>query len=179
MQENNRGVWIGVIIAILIIAGVGWYYLIYTAPEAAETVIPADEAQVRGIVTEFGTKFQNVSLEGPDEQVRAEIRTNYAPYVSDDLLQRWLDDPSIAPGRLTSSPWPDHIEITDVEKGVDGSYVVEGSVIEKSNGTDGTTSYSITLTLRLLGGAWKVTDVRTGLIQVDENGDPIIEIYKG
>ncbi len=180
MHENNtRGVWIGITAAILIIAGVGWYYLVYTAPDVEETAIPADEVLVRGIVTDFGTKLQNVSLEGPDAQVRAEIQANYSPYVSADLLQQWLDDPSIAPGRLTSSPWPDHIEIENVAKNYDGSYTVDGSVIERSNGTDGTTSYAVTLTLRLLNGAWKITEIRTGLIQVDEEGNPIIEVYKG
>ncbi len=181
MNTHARYVWIGSTIVILIIAGAAWYFLVQTAPVISDqrTETPSDEVAVRSVVTAFGGQLQKVSLEGPDDQVRAEIQTNFSPYVSSELLQKWLNDMNSAPGRLTSSPYPVRIEIESVMRNFDGSYTVQGEVIEKSNDTPATSTYPTTLTLRLLNGSWKITAAEISRIYLDENGQEIIEVYKG
>lgn len=91
---------------------------------------PKAVAEVERVVEGFGSVLQKVSLQGPTEEVKKSIQENYSPYVTSDLLERWLENPSKALGRLTSSPWPDRIEIKNVERLADEAYKVEGEIIE-------------------------------------------------
>ena len=65
----------------------------------------AEEGEVRDLVESFGKTLQTVSLLAPD--AAKEINKRYAEYVSCPLLEKWTSDPSQAPGRTVSSPWPD------------------------------------------------------------------------
>ena len=68
------------------------------------------------LVERFGERLANVSLTAPPAVVRAAIREQYGPLATPSRLRRWLDDPSRAPGRSVSSPWPHRIEIEDAER---------------------------------------------------------------
>jgi len=87
-----------------------------------------EETEIRELVTNFGTKLQGVSLLAPD--AAQEIQHQYAEFVSPALLEMWMSEVSKAPGRVVSSPWPDHIEITNLSKLDLDSYEVTGYVIE-------------------------------------------------
>lgn len=63
-----------------------------------------DEAAVRRVVTEFGRQLQQVSLTADPEIARQAIREHYGAFVSPRLLQKWTQNPALAPGRVTSSP---------------------------------------------------------------------------
>src|SRR3989338_9866599 len=76
----------------------------------------ADKAAVRSAVEEFGLKLKSVSLLAPPETLRSEIRANYADLVAPELLENWLREPSRAPGRETSSPWPERLEMKRSEE---------------------------------------------------------------
>ena len=102
-------------------------------PDASEA---AAEEAVKGLVEEFGKKLRMVSLLAPEDMLRKSMREHYAAYVSPALLEAWGNDPASAPGRLTSSPWPDRIEVRSVEKLADDAYRVEGDIIETA-GADG------------------------------------------
>jgi hypothetical protein len=116
-----------------------------------------DEAVVENTVTNFGTRLKNVSLLAPSAELAQELQENYAPYVTPELITSWEASPMQAPGRLTSSPWPDSITIGSVEKQSDGSYGVTGSVIEiTSTGPAG--SYPVALRLEKINGTWLITD---------------------
>ncbi|MDP2734955.1 MAG: hypothetical protein Q8P12_01980, partial [bacterium] len=65
---------------------------------------PSDFEAVNAAVRTFGERLQSVSLQAPADQLRADIIEQYAEYVSPKLLSEWVLDPSLAPGRLTSSP---------------------------------------------------------------------------
>jgi hypothetical protein len=124
-----------------------------TAPAGA-----AAEAQARAVVEGFGASLQQVSLLAPD--AADQIRTQYAPYVAPDLLERWAADPQAAPGRLTSSPWPDHIEIAALIPQGDG-YLVDAVVVEiTSAGESG--RYAVILTVEQVDGAWLITAYTQG-----------------
>lgn len=83
-----------------------------------------------GLVQEFGSRLQKVSLQAPADVLAKSMKEAYGDLVAPELLTKWAADPAHAPGRLTSSPWPDRIEIRSLEKAADGSYVAQGEVIE-------------------------------------------------
>lgn len=92
------------------------------------------EGDVRTTVAGFGNQLNSVSLLSPN--VTDEIQHAYRPYVTPQLLAEWMRDPSMAPGRATSSPWPDHIEVDRVTRTEDGSYEVTGRVMLKTSSGD-------------------------------------------
>jgi hypothetical protein len=91
---------------------------------------PSGQAQARETVEGFGKALQSVSLLAPD--AAAQLEQQYAPYVDASLLAAWKADPARAPGRRTSSPYPDRIEIQSVAPQGAG-YVVSGSVVEATS----------------------------------------------
>lgn len=107
-----------------------------TSPAAPTANTPArtstsdvnEEAQIRDLVINFGKRLQNVSLLAPD--AAQEIKDQYSEFVSPVLLEMWMNDVSTAPGRMVSSPWPDHIEITNLSKESSDRYGISGNVIE-------------------------------------------------
>ena len=69
----------------------------------------SSEAAVRHLVTEFGSRLKNVSLLATEDTVKNSIRENYGDLVSPALLGKWHNDVNQAPGRVTSSPWPERM----------------------------------------------------------------------
>jgi len=181
---NTRDIWIFIAIVIVLLLG-AWYFLANRqgSPAAVPVQPMSEQDQVRNVVLDFGTRLQTVSLTASKENAAAAIAANYAADVSPALLASWEADPSTAPGRLTSSPWPDHINIQSVTKNQDGTYTVTGEVAEKTSVEEAnggvSDTYPITLMVRNVNGAWLITDVKTGLIQTDGNGNPTTELDKG
>lgn len=102
------------------------------------------EGDVRTTVAQFGNQLNTVSLLSPT--AGEDIRKAYASYVTPALLETWINDPSIAPGRETSSPWPDHIEADTVTMSEDGSYEVLGRImLMTSTGDAGIIPVSLTV----------------------------------
>jgi len=97
-------------------------------PEQTTTDNIAEVVEVRDLVEDFGKRLQDVALLSPD--VSQEIQAQYSDLVSPDLLKTWMSDVSNAPGRMVSSPWPDRIDISNVEKESSDTYVITGNVIE-------------------------------------------------
>jgi hypothetical protein len=127
-----------------------------TAPAAFPT---DEEIEVRAVVEDFGRSLQNVSLLSPT--AAEDIEQQYAQFVSPHLLQAWIADPSSAPGRLTSSPWPDHIEITKFELQSDGSYIVIGRIVEMtSSGEAG--RQTVELNVDSIDAQWLITGYVAG-----------------
>lgn len=88
-----------------------------------------DESAARTAVTDFGEALSRVSLLVPDSMIAQQVRQEYAPFVTRELLERWTMDPASAPGRNVSSPWPHRIEITSVSPGAEGGCRVQGEVV--------------------------------------------------
>ncbi|HQH66352.1 MAG TPA: BsuPI-related putative proteinase inhibitor [Clostridia bacterium] len=89
-----------------------------------------DQQDVRALVEAFGKTLQKVSLSAPKDVLAINIEENYSDYVASELLQKWQSDPQSAPGRMVSSPWPDHIDILRMEMSDKNQYTVYGEVIE-------------------------------------------------
>jgi hypothetical protein len=86
----------------------------------------SQENAASSTVAAFGKTLQQVSLLAPDAS--STIASTYAPYVDPALLTQWEANPQSAPGRVTSSPWPDHIAITSITPQGQG-YVVNGQLV--------------------------------------------------
>lgn len=118
---NTKNAAIGILVIILV-AAIGVYFW------QADSFDKPTEADVRTLVEEFGGKLKNVPLTGEEDTVREAIRKEYAGYLTPELLAEFEKEPHEAPGRLTSSPWPEKIEITKVWP-VGHASVVDGEVV--------------------------------------------------
>jgi hypothetical protein len=98
----------------------------------APTAIPrtSDQATaVRTVVTEFGKRLRMVAVLAPKEMVAKAMDEEYPALVSTDLLAIWKNNPEKAPGKRTSSPSPERIDISSIEAKGHDTYVVKGRVI--------------------------------------------------
>ncbi|MFA7310185.1 MAG: hypothetical protein WC050_04765 [Candidatus Paceibacterota bacterium] len=124
------------------------------------------DPQVALTVAQFGKQLQKVPLLGSPETTRVTMESSYGPYVTTELLSVWEANPQNAPGRLTSSPWPDRIEILSVDPQADDSYVVHGMVIEvTSNEIEHggiAAMYPITLRLARHDAKWLIMQFERG-----------------
>jgi len=91
---------------------------------------PNEEPAIRQVVTEFGHELQQVNLTGDRETVARALEQHYGTFVDSTLLRAWIHDPSTAPGRAVSSPWPDRIEIDSLVPVSKTEYQVKGRVME-------------------------------------------------
>ncbi|MFC4410103.1 hypothetical protein ACFOZY_06580 [Chungangia koreensis] len=125
---------------------------------------------ILSIVENFGYQLQNVSLLGPKEELEKSMRKHYSGLVSSELIGQWLNDPVNAPGRLTSSPWPDRIDVTDIQKVSESKYSINGEIVEITSVPEIAAKIPIHLLVEKVGERWMITDVR---IDKDENYDQI------
>ncbi|HWQ29573.1 MAG TPA: hypothetical protein VN549_01180 [Negativicutes bacterium] len=125
-----------------------------------------DEAAVRNIVEDFGKKLQSVSLLAPQDVLEKSMKENYGEFVTQELIEKWISDPEKAPGRLTSSPWPDSIEMLAVERISDNECQVRGKIVEVANaegsGTKTVAKRPITLDLKKTDGKWLISGAELG-----------------
>lgn len=105
-----------------------------TTPAAQETAAPTsapspvgDTTAVTTLVQGFSKALKDVSLLDT-AGVSSAMEKAYAVYVTPELLKAWQGNPSQAPGRTVSSPWPDRIDIYDVRKESDTAYTVTGQI---------------------------------------------------
>lgn len=159
MQHPRRfQVWQKILLpaALLALAAAG-VFLLYRAE--VEHKAAAEAEDVRGVVVQFGKNLQNVSTLAPKEVFGASLDEYYGQYVSNGLLNEWEADPVHAPGRQTSSPWPDRIEIGWTDK-VGSVYRVHGNVIEIARSETGSTSiaamYPVNFELEKRADRWVI-----------------------
>jgi len=115
------GIIIGIIIIVLI-------FLFINHNKTNKNVNVLSQAEAENAVLEFGKVLQRVPLTADKDIIVDTIQKEYSPYITKDLLNTWTNDTSLAPGREVSSPWPDHIEITETRK-VGDEYQINGHLI--------------------------------------------------
>jgi hypothetical protein len=112
------------------------------------------------LVEAFGKRLQNVALLAPD--AAQELQAQYANYVSPALLTAWMADLPKAPGRVTSSPWPDRIEIATLIKDSADKYEVNGFVIEITSVEVTSGGAAARIPVRIVAeriqGSWLITE---------------------
>jgi len=115
-----------IIFIILTWFGVRFWRQLQTAKMEREK--QAEEADVKFLVESFGRALKKVSLLSPT--AAQDIEENYKDFLDPILLNQWKADPTKAIGRLTSSPWPERIEILSIKQFGAGAYDVSGNIIE-------------------------------------------------
>lgn len=140
--------------------------IIVVVLNVASRSVTDESIAVRAVVLEFGEQLQRVSLSAPISVTQEAIRDNYGEYVSPELLEKWVQNPVQAPGRLTSSPWPARIAIGSVVKRSDGVYLVEGNVIEVTSQelAEGgiAAQYPVTIETQRRDGDWVIVNYERG-----------------
>jgi hypothetical protein len=129
----------------------------------------SDKAAIVSLVEEFGKKLQTVSLQGPKDIVKESIKENYSDFVFSALLSEWINSPEKAPGRLTSSPWPDRIEMISIEKLSENVYEVTGEIIEVTSTNEIAASRPITLKVEKLENRWLINAVTLGSYEISDS----------
>jgi len=153
---------LGIIGLLLLVGGIAYV----NSNPAPGPVSNAEEAEVRALVSEFGTKLQFVPLLAPTAERKAAMESHYAPYVAPELIAAWAPEGAEALGRYASSPWPERIEIVEVRQ--EGrNFVVEGNVIEITSVEAGTgraaaAVYPVTLALEKRGEGWRIVKAEKG-----------------
>lgn len=134
--------------------------------EVLQQTAASDKVTVESVVESFGKKLQMVSLQAPKDILEKSMKENYGGLVSEALLEKWMGNPLEAPGRLTSSPWPDRIEIQSTQKLSESEYEVKGKIIEITSAEQisggAAAKRPITLIVRKPGKSWLIDDVTLG-----------------
>ena len=119
-----------------------------------------EETEISNVVENFGKRLGAVSLLSPD--AAQEIQTQYAEFVSPALLEIWVNDVLEAPGRMVSSPWPDHIEITGMSKEDANQYEVTGFIVEMTStevvGGGAAAKIPVRILVERRQGRWLIAD---------------------
>jgi hypothetical protein len=123
--------------------------------------VGVEQATVRSVVENFGHSLKSVSL--LSSTASQDIETNYKDFLDPALLAQWKVDPSKAVGRLTSSPWPDRIEIAGMVKIDQGVYEIFGKIIDMTSmGMAGSRPIDLNVTKINVGNfdsRWLITKV--------------------
>ncbi len=90
----------------------------------------SERNEIIKLVQNFGEQLKMVSLLAPEDIIKENMEKHYGEYVTLKLIEDWLNDPMKAPGRFLSSPWPERIDILEVEKLSEDEYEVTGNIIE-------------------------------------------------
>ena len=116
---------------------------------------------MRTVVTDFGKRLRMVAVLAPKDIAGKAMDDAYSPFVAPDLLARWKNDPQRAPGKRTSSPSPERIDITSITAKGHDTYGVTGKVIlltaqERREGGIFQAN-SVTITVAQQQGKWVIT----------------------
>lgn len=163
---------------IVIVGGGIWVLARPLSPREQDTDTLTEERdgrtkqEIRNQVIAFGATLKDVSLLSPTAP--QDIERVYAPYVTRSLRAAWSANPDRALlGRLTSSPWPERIDVVDIDQ-TDDVYEVRGFVVsmtsdELTNGGDAGSAEIIFL-VREEDGAWKIDS--TSVIRENDPNAP-------
>lgn len=139
--------------------------MVTTTPTATATpTAVAEEIQVKNVVEGFGKALQQVSITADPMSAKQAIQTSYQAFLTPTLITTWSNDPSSAIGKVTSSPWPDRIEISQVTKMAEDEYHVLGNVIQVTNSmnSSGTNAGEepIDITVLKLNNQWLINQAQ-------------------
>jgi len=159
MKINKKTI---IVIILILVVALGGIFLLNNSQKKEK--INQEQEQVKNIIIEFGKAMRSVPLAASEDIIIKAIENNYSDFISPDLLASWVNNPLSAPGRLTSSPWPDRIEIFSLSKNQDGSYVAQSNVIEMTSRelvVGGVADmYGVTIIIQKQDGKWLITQFK-------------------
>ncbi|KUG03757.1 hypothetical protein ASZ90_018850 [hydrocarbon metagenome] len=125
-----------------------------------------DNEEVVSLIEGFGSKLQNVSLLAPEDMVKESLHKNYGDYVAPMLLAEWEKDLRSTPGRVSSSPWPERIEIIKMIKLSDSAYDIQGEIVEMTSVEMVNGGFAakrpVVIRAEIIGNRWFITAVSIG-----------------
>jgi len=134
-----------------------------TSTSAASSATPDDTRKAaRSVVERFGRRMQDISVLAPPDAVRAELPKAYGGLLSPALLKTWQAHPDQIIGREGSSPWPDRIEIKQLDCTTNACRVTgDVDYITSNEVAHGGVFMRRDITLELAGTAygWRITAV--------------------
>jgi hypothetical protein len=116
----------------------------------------------RSVVERFGKRMQEIPVLAPPDAVRAELPKAYGGLLSPELLKTWQAHPDQIIGREGSSPWPDRIEIKQLDCSASACRVTgDVDYITSNEVAHGGVFMRRGITLELAGTAhgWRITGV--------------------
>ena len=135
-------------------------------PEAPDSVAVAraDSIAVRNLVLEFGSKMQQIALQSPDSALSRAYRAHYGTIVANSLIIEWVKNRTRAPGRLTSSPWPERIEILNLARKSPRAFLVDAEIVERTSAEAAGDAGRIPIRLAIWKAArqWRINDYDQG-----------------
>ena len=130
------------------------------AEECARGPGGAAADSVRNLAEAFGARLAAVSLLAPEDVVRRDIRQHYGAFVTQELLERWLADPADAPGRKTSSPWPDRLEVLRIQRLASDRYRIVANIVYTASSEGGQAAVDrqrVTLEATRTSVGWRIS----------------------
>jgi hypothetical protein len=153
-SKNKKGLFVAC--GIFLFAGI-FFLLLSRFFNATEN----ESIAVQTLVEHFGYSIKNVSLLSPT--AAQDIEKQYEKFLDPDLLEQWKADPTKAVGRLTSSPWPDKIEIVNIKPLDSNTFIVRGNIIEVTSleqiQNNIAASQPIEITIAKFNNRWLITHV--------------------
>lgn len=135
-------------------------------PDAPDSVAVAraDSIAVRNLVLQFGSQMKQVSLQAPDSALARSFRTHYGTIVANSLIIEWVKDRTRAPGRLTSSPWPERIEIVNLARKSPRAFLVDAEIVERTSADPAADAGRVPIRLAIWKAArqWRINDYDQG-----------------
>lgn len=128
-------------------------------PQGAGSGFVCESPHVRAVAERLGESLKEVPLLAPDSIVIAAIREAYGTLVTPTLLERWVDEPSTAPGRDVSSPWPETIEVDSLVAAGEDVCRVYAEVVYATSADSGAREgvFREPVTLEVTRGGWKIS----------------------
>lgn len=165
MQKTNR-VLIVSLVAVAVIAAV--LVGLYFGPAARESR-GSDAAET--VLIAFGENLKNVSFLSEGDVLTAAIEQNYGPYVTPELLADWKANPEHAPGRLTSSPWPERLVIGMITAQGESRIVTGEVILVTSTEESGETADTVPFVAQMIpvDGVWKIAAYQEERVQTLKN----------
>lgn len=106
----------------------------------------------------FGQRLQEVFLLAPQEELITAMEKFYGDLVDPTLFAVWMKDPLGAPGYLKSTSIPERIDEIQAKRQSDGSYEIQGILIETDQGQE-VNRLDIRLVVSPLEQGWRITQV--------------------
>lgn len=158
LNDKRPTFWVGMVVIVVVLVAV----LSLLANPVTDQDEMGDEQDIIALVEHFGSKLRTVSLTNPPSQIVSSIQENYSDFVSPELMAFWVGNLEHAPGRLTSSPWPERIDIESMDQSAPDAYEVTGRIVEVTEGGDVAATRLIELEIKKVDGHWMINNSMLG-----------------
>lgn len=148
-----------------------------TDSKTEQSIDSNTEQSIQNFFKEFEKTLSKVSLSDSTDIVSQEIEDNYSDYISEHLMQRWIEDPSVALGRFNPLPGLNSIEIIKIKENI-GRYFITGRIIETLDSEEESidnVEYVANFLLNRPYGYWQIADAvkASGKIDIPDLGTEI------